>query len=59
MTQHDSRTHSRVGWTFPATHAKYNSLRIEYPIWMLTHRASVTQRSNRELCLSCENWFLQ
>jgi hypothetical protein len=30
---------SRVGWTFPATHAKCNSLRIEHPIRTLTHRA--------------------
>ena len=59
MTQHDRRAHSRVGWTFPAPHAKCNSLRIEHPIRTLTHCALVTHRSNRELCLSCENWFLQ
>ena len=37
MTQHDGRARSRVGWTFPAPHAKYNSLRIEHPIRTLTY----------------------
>ena len=58
-TQHDGRAHSRVGWTFPATHAKCNSLRIEHPIRTLTYRALVTRRSNRDFCLSCENCLLE
>jgi len=59
MTQHDRQAHSRVGWTFPVLYAKHNSLRIEHPIRTLTYCALVTHRSNRDLCLSCENSFLQ
>ena len=58
-TRHDGRTCSRVGWTFPAAHAKCNSLRIEHPIRTLTYCALVTHRSNRDLCLSCENYLLE
>jgi hypothetical protein len=50
---------SRVGWTFPATHAKCNSLRIEHPIRTLTYCAMVTHRSNGDLCLACENCLLE
>ena len=50
---------SRVGWTFPATHAKCNSLRIEHPIRTLTYCDLVTHRSNRDLCLSCESYLLE
>ena len=51
--------HSRVGWTFPVPHAKTNSPRTEHPIRTLTYCALVTRRSNRELCLSCENYLLE
>jgi hypothetical protein len=59
MTQHDGRVCSRVGWTIPATHAETNSSRIEHPIRTLTDSALVTRRSNRDLCLSCDNCLLE
>ena len=59
IAQHNGRAHSRVGWTFPATHAKCDSLRTEHPIRRLTYRAIVTRRSNRDFCLSCENCLLE
>src|SRR5208337_3395585 len=59
MTQQDGWACSRVGWTIPATHAKGNSLRIEHPIRTLAYRTLVTPRSNRDLCLSCDNCLLQ
>ena len=59
MNQHDGWAFSRVGWTIPATHANANSLHIEHPIRTLTYRASVTCRSNQDLCLSCDNCLLE
>ena len=59
MTQHEGWACSRVGWTIPAAHAKTNGLRIEHPIRTLTYRALVTHRSNRDLCLSCDNCLLE
>jgi hypothetical protein len=45
MIQHNGRARSRVGWTFPAPHAKCNSLPVEHPIRMLTRCAwSLTRR---------------
>ena len=58
-TRHDCRACSRVGWTIPATHANTNSLRIEHPIRTWAYTALVTRRSNRDLCLSCENYLLE
>ena len=58
-SQHNGRAHSRVGWTFPATHAKCNSLRTEHPIRTLTYRALVTCRSNRNCRLARENCLLE
>ena len=59
MTQHDGWVCSRVGWTIPVTHANTNSLRIEHPIRTLTSFALVTRRSDRDLCLSCDNCLLE
>ena len=36
-----------------------NSLRIEHPIRTLAYFALVTRRSNRDLCLSCDNSLLE
>jgi hypothetical protein len=47
------------GRTFPAFHAKCNSLRIEHPVRTLTYRDLVTRRLNRDFCLSCENRLLE
>jgi hypothetical protein len=41
-------------------HSRQNRfLRIEHPIRSLTYRTLVTRRSNRDLCLSCDNCLLE